>query len=107
MSPKGGHLKCTPEAKAGRGAALTLLYILIWKTPKIEGGNNTRREKTYTQANTNTHPHTVCPSKERQGHPMQTDKEERTEASQIHLVLRRSRCVEEGTGGKTETWLEH
>lgn len=70
---------------------MTPLYIFIWMKPKTEGGNNTRREKTYVPARKK--------KKEKgQGHPMQTDKEERREASQIHLVLHRSRCVEEETG---------
>ncbi len=57
----------------------------------------TQGERRHKHMRTNT-PTYVLAKKKRQGHPTQTDREERREASQIHLALRRSRCVEEGTG---------
>ena len=42
--------------------------------------------------------------KERQGHLMETDGEERRKASQIHLALHQ---VCGGGNRGTETWLEH
>lgn len=60
----------------------------------------TQGEKRHKHMRTNT-PTYVLEKKEkrkRQGHPTQTAREERREASQIHLALRRSRCVEEVTG---------
>lgn len=59
----------------------------------------TQGDRGHKHMRTNTPTYVLAKKKKkRQGHPMQTDREERREASQIHLALRRSRCVEEGMG---------